>query len=149
MAEILEFTLDKFTFRVPSDRLYTSDGVWAMEDNGQIRVGLSDFLQQRSGDVAFVDMQRVGDVIRRGDELVSIETIKVNVGLSSPVTGTIVDTNPNLQDTPEVINTDPYRDGWLALIEASDWDGDRAALLSPAAYFDIMKAQAEAEAKEL
>jgi glycine cleavage system H protein len=80
-----------------------------------------------------------------GEEIASIETIKVTIGLSSPVTGRVVDANPAMSTTPEVINQDPYGEGWLAVIEADNWDVDRSNLMDAQAYFGLMKSQAEEE----
>ena len=149
MSEFLEYTLDKFTFRVANDRYYNADGVWAKEENGQITVGLSDFLQQRSGDIAFADVTESGTRLSFGDEIASIETIKVDISLPSPVSGTVIETNPAMEMEPEVINKDPYGDGWLAIINAADWLADQNQLLNPQAYFEHMVAEAEEEAKNL
>ncbi|MGB3715700.1 MAG: glycine cleavage system protein H [Candidatus Promineifilaceae bacterium] len=148
MHEFLEYTLDKFTFRVAADRYYNSDGVWAKEDNGRVSIGLSDFLQQRSGDIAFADVVVAGKRLSFGEEVATIETIKVDIGLPSPVGGTVVETNPLMEIEPEVINRDPYGGGWLAIIEASDWAADQAQLLSPQAYFEHMRTEAEEEARD-
>ncbi len=148
MSDFLELTVDKFTFKVATDRLYTSEGVWAQAEGKRIRVGLSDFLQQRSGDVAFADVTPEGAALRAGDEIASIETIKVNLSLASPVSGKIVEVNPEMGTGPEAINQDPYGSGWLAVIETEDWDADRASLLDPPAYFAHMKIEAEREAKK-
>lgn len=149
MPEFLETTVDKFTFKVATDRLYTREGVWALPEADRVRVGLSDFLQQRSGDIAFAEVKPVGTVLAIGDEVASIETIKVNVALSAPVTGTVIEINPAMDTAPEAINQDPYGAGWLAVIAASDWETDRAQLLDPPAYFTVMKAEAEEEARKL
>jgi glycine cleavage system H protein len=149
VSEFLAFTFDKFTFRVATDRFYHADGVWAREENGQVWVGLSDFLQQRSGDIAFADVVAAGTKLSFGEEVASIETIKVDIGLPAPASGTVVETNPALELEPEVINQDPYGEGWLAVIEASDWPADRDRLLSPEAYYERMKVEAEEEAKKL
>jgi len=149
MTEFLETTVDKFIFKVATDRSYSSEGLWAQADGNRIRIGLSDFLQQRSGDVAFADVKPVGTVLAVGDEVATIETIKVNISLTSPVNGKIVEINPAMQDAPEAINQDPYGEGWLAIIEAADWEADKAALLDPQAYFKLMRGQAEEEAKKL
>ena len=82
MPENLEFTLDKFTFRVALDRFYSSEGIWAKPEAGGVRIGLSDFLQQRSGDVAFAEVQPAGTALKVGDEVAVIETIKVNISLA-------------------------------------------------------------------
>lgn len=149
MPEFLEYNLDKFVFRVATDRHYNANGVWAKEENGRVSVGLSDFLQQRSGDIAFADVLEPGTPVGFGEEIATIETIKVDISLPSPVTGTVVETNPDMEMEPEVINQDPYGGGWLAIIEASDWPADQAQLLAPQAYYEHMKAEAEEEAENL
>jgi glycine cleavage system H protein len=149
MSDFLETTVDKFTFKVATDCFYNHEGVWAKEENGRIRIGLSDFVQQRSGDVAFAEVKPVGTVLATGEEVAVIETIKVNITYTSPVNGKIVEVNPAMNDAPEAINQDPYGAGWLAVMEVTDWDADCAKLLDPQAYFTIMKGQAEEEAKKL
>ena len=149
MPEFLETTVDKFTFKVATDRFYTREGVWALAEGQRVRIGLSDFSQQRSGDIAFAEVKPVDTALAIGDEVAAIETIKVNVILGSPVTGKVIEVNPDMELKPEAINQDPYGAGWLAAIEATDWDPDRAQLLDPQAYFAVMKAEAEEEAKKL
>jgi glycine cleavage system H protein len=159
VTEFLEFTVDKFIFRVATDRYYHSEGVWAQVEASplplgegpgvRVRVGLSDYLQQRSGDIAFVEAKPEGTALAFDDELAVIETIKADVGLASPVAGRVVEVNPALEIMPEVINQDPYGEGWLAVIEASDWESDRARLLDAQAYFLMMKQEAEEEARRL
>ena len=148
MTDFLETTVDKFIFKVATDRLYNSEGVWAQAEGHLVRIGLSDFLQQRSGDVAFAEVKPAGTQVLQGDEVAVIETIKVNIALSSPVSGIVLEVNPDMEVAPEVINQDPFGKGWLALIEASSWDTDRMRLLEPAAYFAKMKLEAEAEVKK-
>jgi len=151
MTDYLESTVDKFNFKVATDRYYATDGLWVKpeEGSGIVRVGLSDFLQQSNGDVAFADVRAAGTVLAIGDDMASIETIKVAIILLSPVAGTIVEKNPAMISTPELINQDPYGEGWLARIEIGDWGAARAALMEPQAYFVMMKGQAEEEAKKL
>ncbi len=159
MSEFLETTVDKFIFRVATDRYYSGEGVWAQAEVSplplgegpgvRVRIGLSDYLQQRSGDVAFVEVKPEGAALAFDDEVVVIETIKADVSLASPVAGKVVEINPAMETAPEVINQDPYGEGWLAVIEANDWEADRARLLDAQAYFLLMKQEAEEEAKRL
>ncbi len=149
MTEFLETTVDKFIFKVATDRYYSSEGLWAQADGNHIRIGLSDFLQQRSGDVAFAEVKQPGTSLTSGDEVATIETIKVNISLTSPVTGKVAEVNLAMTDTPEAINQDPYGKGWLAIIEATSWETDRSTLLDAQSYFRLMKGQAEEEAKKL
>ena len=149
MTEFLEYAIDKFTFRVASDRYYNADGVWAKEENERVIVGISDFLQGSSGDIAFAEVLEAGTILNYGDELASIETIKVDISLPSPVSGTLIEVNPAIEMEPEVINQDPYGEGWLAIIDAGDWPADQAQLLDPQGYFNHMVLEAEQEAKNL
>jgi glycine cleavage system H protein len=148
MTEYLETTVDKFVFKVAADRFYHTAGVWALVSGDRVRIGLSDFLQQRSGDIAFIEVRPVGTLLTAGDEAAAIETIKVNVSLPSPVSGKVALVNPQLQTTPEILNQDPYGAGWLCEIEASHWAADRAGLLDAPAYFARMQREAEEEAKK-
>ncbi len=104
MPDCLEVTVDKFIFRVATDRLYTAEGVWALAEGDRIRIGVTDFLQQRSGDVAFAEVRAEGRAVATGDEVATIETIKANVEVISPVSGAIAEVNQALAMTPEVIN---------------------------------------------
>lgn len=144
-TEYLETTVDKFVFKVRPGCWYSDSGVWVQVENGLARVGLTDYRQQSSGDVAFAEVQPVGTELRQGDDFAQIETIKVMIAVPSPVSGTIREVNEALIASPELINQDPYGDGWLALIELSDWEADRANLLAAEQYLEVMRAQAEEE----
>jgi glycine cleavage system H protein len=148
MPETIEFTLDKFTFRVATDRLYSSEGIWAKIEPQGVRIGLSDFVQQRSGDVAFAEVKPMGTSLNNGDEVAVIETIKVDITLGAPLSGKIISVNPDMDTAPEAINQEPYGSGWLAVIEPADWESDRLQLLEPQAYLEKMKIQAEQEVKK-
>jgi glycine cleavage system H protein len=147
VIEFMEITVDKFNFKVAVDRFYTIEGVWAQATGNTVRIGLSDFFQQRSGDIAFVEVKPAGTILALGDEVSSIETIKVDIALSSPVSGRVALVNPALEASPEVINQDPFGQGWLCELEASDWENDQPRLLNAAAYFEKMKREAEEEVK--
>ena len=148
MVEFLEITVDKFTFKVATDRLYSDEGVWAKTEGELVRIGLSDFVQQRSGDVAFAEVKPVGTQVTYGDEIAAIETMKVNISLASPITGEIVEVNPGMAAAPESINQDPFKAGWLAIVKPADWQADKSRLLEPQAYLAKMKLEAENEVKK-
>jgi glycine cleavage system H protein len=149
--EYLETTVDKFAFRVPTDRLFSPEGIWFKPEAGEIsgrwRIGLTDFLQQQSGDLTFAMLRPAGTRLAIGDEIGVIETIKVNVSLTSPVAGTIIEINPDLDMTPEIINQDTYGKGWLAVIEVAANNDLAARLMKPDVYFEHMKGLAEAEVR--
>lgn len=145
MPEGLTYTQDKFTFEVASDRYYNAAGVWAKSEGDLVTVGVSDFFQQNKGDVAFADVNEVGTAVTAGDEFANIETIKADVELPAPVSGTIAAVNELLEMEAEIINQDPYGAGWLAKFEASDWPETAAALMTPEQYLVHVKEQAQAE----
>jgi glycine cleavage system H protein len=147
MAKFLETSVDKFTFKVATDRLYTDTHLWVKPEADLVRLGLSDYLQQTSGDVAFAEPRAEGTILTLGDELAAIETMKTNLSIPSPVSGMIKATNPRLEDEPELVNESPYDEGWLVLIQASAWEADQLNLLNAQAYFALMTAEAEKEAK--
>lgn len=147
-GQILQVTIDKFTFLVPTGLAYSDAGIWTKLEGNRARLGLSDFTQQSSGDATFANLKLVGTKLERRDEFADIETVKVNVSVSSPVKGTIVEINPSLADSPELLNQDPYGKGWLAVVELSDWESDRAHLLDAQAYLALVRVQAEAEMKK-
>ncbi len=148
MAELLEITADKFTFRVATDRLYSPEGVWVRpESPARVRIGLTDFMQQHSGDVAFLSVKPAGTRLEVGDDFAEMETVKVNLGVQVPVSGTVVEVNAALELTPEVVNGDPYGEGWLAVIEPSNWEPERAKLLDARAYLKVVRSSVEQELK--
>jgi len=141
--EPLTFTVDKFTFRIAADRGYTVGGLWVLDDGDRLRVGVSDFVQGHSGDVTFVETRPAGTTVGRGESLGQLETIKVTLDLPSPATGRVVAVNPALEAAAEIVNKDPYGEGWLVELEATAWPGERDDLLSPEAYRDLARARAE------
>jgi glycine cleavage system H protein len=145
MNSALELSFDKFVFRFPEDILYSDAGIWAKFEGRRARIGLSDFTQQRNGDVTFVEMKEEGTSVRAGDEVGIIETIKVNLSVPSPVGGRIVELNRALEESPEFVNQDPYDKGWLAILEVEDGEAALKGLKTAADYLELARAQAEAE----
>jgi glycine cleavage system H protein len=147
MPEYIETTVDKFVFRVATDRLYSADGIWVLQvgEGKSVRLGISDYFQQRAGDAAFIHVRPAGNRIEIGDAFAELETIKANSDLYAPLRGAIKNTNDLLEKTPEIINQDPYGQGWIAEIDADDLPADRIKLLDPQEYLSAIKAQAEKE----
>jgi glycine cleavage system H protein len=147
MPEFLETTVDKFTFKVATDRFYTREGVWALAEGNRVRLGLSDFLQQRSGDIAFAEIKPIGTALTTGTNL-HRSNDQGQRGVDFAGERQRDQVNPEMDTAPEAINQDPYGAGWLAVIAASDWETDRSQLLNAAAYFDVVKREAEEEMKK-
>ncbi len=143
---VLELTVDKFKFRFPTDLFYSEAGIWVRFEGGRARIGLSDYTQQRNGDVTFAEPKSVGCSVKTGEEVATIETIKINFSLPSPVTGKIIEVNDELLTSPEFVNQDPYGKGWLAVLEVEDAGTARLGLKTAAEYLPLARVQAEAEA---
>ena len=145
---MLEVTVDKFIFRIPETLLFSDAGIWVAVQGSRARLGLSDFAQQVNGDIAFANVAASGTELEAGDEFGSVETVKVNLGLPSPVAGKISEVNQRLQDAPEAINQDPYGKGWMVVVELRDWEKDKAGLLDARLYMERVKELARAELKK-
>ena len=144
-GRILELKVDKFIFHFPEDLYYSDAGIWAKFEGRRVRIGLSDFTQQRNGDVTFVEVKEEGTAVPAGDEIGVVETIKVNVSIPSPIGGAVAEINRTLEVSPELVNQDPYEKGWLAVVEVEDGDVARNALKTAADYLALARGQAEAE----
>ena len=119
------------SFDVPTDRRYLESHEYYTDDAPH-RVGITDFAQDELGDVVFVELPDVGDELDAGEAFGVIESIKAVSDLYAPVSGEVVAINEELFDAPELVNTDPYGDGWMLEVEA-DAEG---ALLDADAYAD-------------
>jgi glycine cleavage system H protein len=140
-------TFDKFIFDFPIALRYSETGLWIRQENGMVRLGLSDFAKQRNGDIAFANLMPTGSVLDVGDEIASIETVKVNISLPSPMKGTIVEVNSMLQDSPELINQDPYGEGWMVVLQVEELKRELGKFLDAETYSGLARQQAEAELK--
>jgi glycine cleavage system H protein len=143
--DTIKLTVDKLFFQFPIGLRYSDDGLWIRQEENLVRLGLSDFAQQRNGDIAFATVTPTGSVLDVGDEIVSIETVKVNMSFPSPIKGTIFEVNAILQESPELINQDPYGKGWIAVLRAEKLEQEMSKLLDAKAYAGLAKQQAEAE----
>lgn len=119
--------------QVPGDRKYTKEHEWAKTEGNLVRVGITEYAQAQLGDVVYVELPQVGKEIRAGKMFGVVESVKAASDLYSPITGTVVEVNGALEGSPEIVNSDPYGDGWMIVVEpsaAAELDG----LLAPADY---------------
>ena len=119
-SEFLEEAFDKFTLRVKRGLTYSDNDFWAKVENGLVRVGASDFLQQMMSDVYYVRLAEVGTHVQMFDEAGAMESTKTLLEIIVPVSGTIVERNNLLEDSPELVNEDPYGRGWLYVVSPDD-----------------------------
>ncbi|WP_254821419.1 glycine cleavage system protein GcvH [Haloglomus halophilum] len=121
------------SFEVPEDCRYLETHEWVRLEDGRARVGISDFAQDELGDVVFVELPGEGDSVEQDDDFGVIESIKAVSDLYAPVSGTVAATNERLVDEPELVNEDPFGDGWMLELEDID-ESELDALLPPEAY---------------
>jgi glycine cleavage system H protein len=105
---------------VPNDLRYSKEHEWARDENGRVRVGITDFAQDALGDVVYVDLPETGTQVVAGQAFGEVESTKSVSDVYAPVSGTVVERNAALEDKPELVNESPYGDGWLVAIEPSD-----------------------------
>ena len=118
----------------PEELRYTKEHEWARaEGEGRVRVGITDYAQDALGDVVYVDVPEVGTAVEGGKPFGEVESTKSVSDVYSPVSGTIVERNPLVDERPELVNEQPYGDGWLVVIDPGD-AGALDALLDAAAY---------------
>jgi len=121
------------SFDVPEDKRYLESHEWTATDDETVRVGITDFAQDELGDVVFVELPSVGETVTAGETFGVVESIKAVSDLYSPVTGEVVAVNEALFDEPELVNDDPFGDGWMLEVDADDPTG-HDALLSAEEY---------------
>lgn len=124
---------------LPENLKYTEDHEWTQFDEatGVATIGITDFAQSELGDIVFVELPEVDDDISAGDTLGTIEAVKTVADIYAPVSGTITAVNESLDDSPEVINEDPYKGGWIVKIKVSD-TADLNNLLSADKYKELI-----------
>ena len=121
------------SFDVPEDRQYLESHEWVAETDDGVRVGITDFAQDELGDVVFVELPAVDEEVTAGEEFGVVESIKAVSDIYAPVSGTVTAVNDALADAPELVNEDPFGDGWFIEIDLAD-ESELDDLLSPAAY---------------
>jgi len=124
---------------VPDGLRYSSDHEWARLEEGKIRVGITDYAQDALGDVVFVQVPDVDAKLAAGDTFGEVESTKSVSELYAPVAGTVVEVNLDLESSPELVNSDPYGNGWILLIEPDD-PASVDGLLDAAAYRALTEA---------
>jgi glycine cleavage system H protein len=116
---------------IPDDRRYTSQHEWARQDGGRIVIGITDYAQDQLGDVVFVGLPESGSTVTEGQPLGEVESTKSVSDVFSPVSGTVVEKNAEVEKNPELINSDPYGSGWLVAVEG---ESDLSSLMSADDY---------------
>jgi glycine cleavage system H protein len=104
----------------PEDLKYAENHEWTRTSGPMVTIGISDFAQDALGDIVFVEVPEVGRQVTAGEAIAEVESTKSVSDVYAPVSGTVVEVNTALDDNPELVNTDPFGEGWFAVIEATD-----------------------------
>ena len=123
------------SFTVPDDRRYLDSHEWVSTDDDSVRVGITDFAQDKLGDVVFVELPDEGDAVTAGEAFGVVESIKAVSDVYAPVSGTVTAVNEALFDQPELVNEDPFGEGWMLEVDPAD-ESELADLLDADAYRD-------------
>jgi glycine cleavage system H protein len=123
---------------VPEDLRYSSDHEWVRRDGDEVRVGITDYAQDALGDVVFVQLPSVGAAVTAGDPFGEVESTKSVSDVYAPVTGTVSAINEALVDSPQLLNEDPYGEGWICAIRISD-PSHLDSLLDATAYLKLIE----------
>lgn len=122
---------------IPKDLRYTQEHEWVKVEGNKVRVGITDFAQNELGDIVFVELPEVGDTVTINEPFGSVESVKTVSELYSPVSGTVVEINEALSDSPEFVNESPYENAWMIVIELSN-ESEVEALLTAEAYEELI-----------
>ena len=121
---------------VPKELKYTKDHEWIILDGDIATVGITDFAQRELGDIVYVEVESVGEMLKSDEVFGTVEAVKTVSDLFLPVSGEIIEFNENLDDNPELVNSDPYGEGWVIKLKVSDIN-DMNLLLSAEEYSEL------------
>ena len=122
---------------IPADLLYTKDHEWIRVENGIGTVGITDFAQSELGDIVFIEIETIGETLKKEETFGTIEAVKTVSDLFMPVGGEVLEVNTELENSPALINKDPYGKGWLIKIKITD-NAELSELLTAEKYGSII-----------
>src|SRR5690625_1913430 len=123
---------------LPNELLYSKEHEWVRKEGSDVRIGITDFAQSELGDIVFVELPEVGDTIEVDEPFGSVESVKTVSELYAPVSGTVVEVNEDLEDSPEYVNESPYEQALMIVMEPSD-DAELDDLLTDKEYEAFIK----------
>ena len=124
--------------KFPDDVKYSDDHEWSKMENDEIAIGISDYAQDQLGDIVFVELPSIGETFEKGAEFGTVESVKAVSELFIPVGGEVVAINEALEDTPELVNTEPYAGGWMVRVKPGD-PSELDQMMSRDVYVDSLK----------
>jgi len=122
---------------IPSELRYTNSHEWVRVEGDHVIIGVTEHAQQLLGDMVFVELPEAGDEVNSNDELGVVESVKAASDYYAPISGTVIESNESLEESPALINSDPYGDGWLVKLSLKD-ESELNELLSAEQYAEIV-----------
>jgi glycine cleavage system H protein len=122
--------------KIPDNIKYTKNHEWLRAEGNEAYIGITDFAQSELGDIVFIEVETVGETIKKGESFGSVEAVKTVSDVFMPVSGEILEFNKELEDSPESVNQDPYEKGWIIKIKLTN-PNEVNELLSPEKYKEI------------
>jgi glycine cleavage system H protein len=123
---------------LPDDVHYTETHEWARDDGNSVTIGINDYAQDQLGDIVFVELPEVGAIFEKGEEFGTLESVKAVSEMNMPVSGEVIAINEALEEAPELINQEPYNDGWIIEVKPDDPD-ETHTLMSSSEYLEMLK----------
>lgn len=123
---------------LPQDLLYSKEHEWIKKEGSKVRIGITEFAQDELGDIVFIELPEVDDKIDLNETFGSVESVKTVSELYAPVSGTVVEVNEELEDSPEFVNESPYEKAWMIVIELDD-ESELDNLLSADQYQEVIE----------
>ena len=117
-------------YEVPENLCYHKEYLWAKQEDGKVKIGMIDFAQKQLHDIVFVELPSVGDTITQNEPFGTLESVKAVSDLIAPISGTIETVNEELESKPELLNEDPYGEGWILIVAPTNLDADLKVLLN-------------------
>ncbi|MEE9145763.1 MAG: glycine cleavage system protein GcvH [Candidatus Binatia bacterium] len=132
---------------VPEGLKYSKEHEWVLVEDQIVTVGITEYAQEELGDVVYVELPEVGEKMVKDDPFGAVESVKAVSDLYAPISGAVLEVNNTLPDSPEIINEDPYGDGWMIKVEVSNED-DLSDLMSAEEYAEYVDQQKESDDEE-
>ncbi len=128
-------------YEIPEELSYTKNHEWVKVEKDGCRIGITDYAQKSLHDIVFVDLPKLGTRVKQGQPLGTVESVKAVADVFAPVSCDILEVNAKLADTPELLNQQPYQNGWIAIVRATDLSVEGKELLNASSYAEFLKSQ--------
>jgi glycine cleavage system H protein len=132
-------------YKIIENLLYSKDHLWIKIENNKAKIGITDYIQKNLHDIVYIELPEINSKIYKGKQIALIESIKTVSEINSPLTGKIIKINEELKSKPELINESPYENGWIAIIEPTNFEKEKNDFLNFEKYIEYLRKIIEKE----